>query len=320
MRIGSRLAAVAAALGLAGAAAAQSGDILAGTPPTGVYIETAWDGNEDKAGCNWYAAAEEFIDSTDAGAFGADCLVDIRIRGILNRAGARRFLALVDAVAASTHRPAAVVLDSKGGDADAALAIARRIRSDDVFRRLEGGVMTRIAGGDTAVCFSACIAIFAGGYRRDLEFNIYGNPDLPSRLGIHAPGQFDPQNHRYDTSLANRDIMRIDRLLREYLDSVEVSTALVDDMNAVPFTDVGKRKQDLEQELVEKNQSLEKALQQGEAARGGRVGAVEGVQQPFVDAEFAVEPQCVIEARHLYPALAERQAVRQRTGTEQFVV
>lgn len=222
------------------AAPAQEVDILDGAPPTGIFVETDYDGNEGRAKCDWYASGSELLESLRAVSreIGDDCRINIRLRGILNREGAALFLALVAQMGNSELQPAAVILDSKGGDADAALAIARAIRGNDLFNRVPGGVATRIAAGNTAVCFSACIVIFAAGYRRSAEFNIYDDPDLPSRLGIHGPGQFDPSRRSYDTSQANREIMRIKQAFKNYFESVGVSPVLVDDMFAVPFNDI----------------------------------------------------------------------------------
>lgn len=222
------------------AAAAQSLDILDGAPPTGIYIETSYDGNAGRDDCDWYASAKELLASLsmESYEFGDDCKIDIRLRGILNRDGAKQFLALVAQLEKSALRPAAVVLDSKGGDADAALAIAREIRGNGLFERVAGGVASRIAAGDTAVCFSSCIVVFAAGYRRTVKFNIYNDPDLPSRLGIHAPGQFDRSSNSYDTSPSNSEIMRIRRAFKNYFESVGVSAELVDDIFAVPFDDI----------------------------------------------------------------------------------
>jgi len=221
-------------------APARDIDILDGAPPTSVYIETDYEGNTGRAGCDWHQSGNELLSllREESPELGTDCQINIRLRGILNREGAALFLDLVRQMAASDLRPATVFLDSKGGDADAALAIARAIRGNDLFSRVPGGVATRIAAGDTAVCFSACIVIFAAGYARSLEFNIYGDPNLPSRLGIHRPGQFDRFKSSYVTSQTNREIMRIERAFKNWFESVGVSPVLVDDMFAVPFDDI----------------------------------------------------------------------------------
>jgi hypothetical protein len=222
------------------AATAQSVDILAGTAPTGIYVETSYEGNDGRENCDWYAPATELVEAlqSESGEFGEDCRINIRLRGTLNRKGARRFLTLVAQIGKTELRPAAIVLDSRGGDADAALAIARAIRSEELFQREPGDVGTRIAAGESAVCFSACIVIFAAGYHRSAEFNIYDNPSLPSRLGIHGPGQFDRSRGSYDTSAENREINRIKLAFKAFFESVDVSPALVDDMFAVPFDEL----------------------------------------------------------------------------------
>ncbi len=55
-------------------------------------------------------------------------------------------------------------------------------------------------------------------------------------------------------------------------------------------------------------------------ARALRGRAVAGIQQPFVDAERAVEPHRVIEAGDLHIALQERDAVRQHRRADQIEI
>ncbi|MED5420190.1 MAG: hypothetical protein VYD01_01910, partial [Pseudomonadota bacterium] len=75
-------------------------------------------------------------------------------------------------------------------------------------------------------------------HRKDLEFNINNNPALPSRIGIHGPGQYDRKSRRYDTTSTNREIMRINQRLKDYFVSVGVAGQLVDDMFGIPFDEI----------------------------------------------------------------------------------
>ncbi len=216
---------------VAAVAAGQEVDILRTAPPTSIYIETI--GRD----CDGYLSADQYLASVEASpANWRDCQVDVRIRGIINREGARRFADVTETMARTGTVPRAIVLDSRGGDADAAISIARRIRTDDLFRR--SPVTTRISIGYDAVCFSACVVIFSAGYSRELEFDINGDSRLPSRIGIHGPGQFDRRAGRYDTSAGNAEIERVKRRLKDYFGDVGVEPGLVDDMFSVPFDEI----------------------------------------------------------------------------------
>jgi hypothetical protein len=231
-----RLCAATAAWLLAAPAPAQNYDLLRGTPPTFINVETDYVGNDDKPGCDWYRSASELIDADGTDGFGKGCRVNIRIRGTINRDGAWLFSKLVERITRLGFRPVSVVLDSRGGDADAAISMARLIRREPVFSAEP--VETRVSDGPESVCFSACVVVFSAGYRRSLDFEIGGNAALPSRIGIHGPGQFDPANQRYDSAATNVEIQRVSRRLKDYFGDIGVSEALVDDMYAVPFDEI----------------------------------------------------------------------------------
>jgi hypothetical protein len=221
-------------------AKAQQADILEASPPTALYVETAYEGNDDLQHCDWYTPVSKLIDANvgDQSHFGRDCAINIRMRGIINQEGAALFLRLVERLQQTGHRPTAIILNSKGGDADAAIAIGQAIRSNEIFQLIPGGVETRISEDETATCFSACVVIFAAGYRRSAEFYIHNNPQLPSRLGIHGPGHFDEKSSRYDTSANNQQLIRINRALKSYFAGIDINESLVDDMFAVPFNEI----------------------------------------------------------------------------------
>jgi hypothetical protein len=231
-----RLVYATVAWSIAGVAAAQNYDILSGTPPTFISVETDYTGNEHEPACDWYRSASELIGAPDSRGFGRECRINIRIRGTLNMDGALLFSKLVRRIGEFGFRPAAIVLDSRGGDADAAISMARLIRDEPMFRAVP--VETRISDGPESVCFSACVVLFSAGYRRSLEFNINGNASLPSRLGIHGPGQFDSDSNRYDSAATNTEIQRVSRRLKVYFGEIGVAEKLVDDMYAVPFDEI----------------------------------------------------------------------------------
>ena len=235
-----RVGIVASLIAFSVVAGAQQQDILENIPPTAIYVETTYEGNENAENCDWYTPVTGIIEANyaDKKLFGHECRINIRIRGIINRDGAALFGRLVERLEKSAHRPAAVILNSRGGDADAAIAIARTIRTSTIFMSVPGGVQTRVADNDSAVCFSACVVIFGAGYRRDVEFNINNDTNLPSRLGIHGPGHFDEKSGNYDTSASNAELMRINRALKRFFTSIDVRESIVDDMYEVPFDEL----------------------------------------------------------------------------------
>ena len=219
-----------------GPANAQNADILATAPPTSIVLETDYIGNDDLPNCDWYTPAAEFLTSEEPEKFGRACRVNIRIRGVINRDGAKLFAELISSLKDFGYQPTSIVLNSRGGDADAAISIARIIRDTEFFDSMQ--VETRIDESYDAVCFSACVVIFSAGYQRSLDFNINGDNNLPSRLGMHGPGQFDRSQASYDTSLGNSEIMRMSRRLKEYFRDIGVAEEFVDDMFNVPFDEI----------------------------------------------------------------------------------
>ena len=234
--IARRFALAALACSVTGSSAAQNYDILRGSPPTFISVETDYASNEHDAACDWYRSAPDLIDAPDVQELGRECRVNLRIRGTVNLSGAMLFSNLVQRISELGFLPTAIVLDSRGGDADAAISMARLIRKDPVFKAVP--VETRISDGPESVCFSACVVLFSAGYRRSLEFNINGNASLPSRLGIHGPGQFDADENRYDSAGTNTEIQRVSRRLKDYFSGIGVAEKLVDDMYAVPFDEI----------------------------------------------------------------------------------
>lgn len=217
------------------ASPATDADLLRNAPRTGIYVESEYAGNG--ADCDWYFSGAQ-LGQLAPPERETDCAVVVRIRGTLNRAGAILFEQVSDALLEWPARPVRVVLNSKGGESQAAFRMARIIREHPVYRRREPGVITTIDEAESAVCFSACIILFAAGFERQALFDEYDDPALPSRLGIHRPGQYDSRRMGYDSSAANSSIGIVRRQLEHYFDSVGVSRELVDAMFDVPFDDI----------------------------------------------------------------------------------
>jgi hypothetical protein len=212
-------------------------DVIRLAPPTGIYVETDYLGDAQSQQCDWYASATTLLrqSADERSAMPFDCRLAVRVRGVLNQAGAERFAALTELLARTESVPTRVVLNSRGGDAAAAFRIATLIRAHPLYRRADGGVATVIDPAATAVCFSACLIVFAAGFERVAEFGVDGDPALPSRLGMHSPAHFDRRLSNYDTDVDNRNIQFVRQRLVHYFRSVDVSEEIVDDMFSVPF-------------------------------------------------------------------------------------
>ncbi|MDG2376678.1 MAG: hypothetical protein P8M18_10060 [Woeseiaceae bacterium] len=215
---------------------AQNYDILERSPQTTIYLETEYSGNEVLEHCDWYIAADDFVTSLSTVEYGAGCRISLRILGIINREGAALFSRVVDRATALGFRVTSLVLDSRGGDADAAISMARLIRQSEIFSA--SLVIAKIAEDHQSVCLSACVVLFSAADDQELEFNINGDPDLPSRIGIHGPGQFDRTRGAYYASANNSEIARVSRRLKDYFRSIEIAERLVDDMFAIPFDQI----------------------------------------------------------------------------------
>ena len=191
----------------------------------------------DSARCDWYYTGRDFLKETIV-ANDLPCPVIVRVRGILSRQGALLFSQVTRRLADWPAEVTRVVLNSRGGDSTAAFQIARIVREHDLYRQKAPGVTTAIDESETAVCFSACLIVFAAGFERYAVFDEYDDPTLPSRLGIHRPGQYNPARGYYDSSEDNRYIQAVRERLTGYFESVNVSTELVDAMFTVPFDEI----------------------------------------------------------------------------------
>ncbi len=218
---------------LLGAVLQQSvGAALSGPVPTSLWLEAEAGAGR---GCDWhlsgFALLAELPDSDG-------CAVSMRLRGALNPAGARYFRDVTGRLREINARPVRLILDSRGGDADAAFMIANVLLNDPLFRGDAGGVSTEISADPDAVCFSGCLFVFAAGFERKAEFGITGDVPLPSRLGIHSPAQYRRADGTFDVDPANPDVQRAVERMRRYFSRVGVDPAIVDAMLDVPFDEI----------------------------------------------------------------------------------
>lgn len=204
-------------------------------PDTGIYVEA--DYRDGKSRCDWYFAARQVLTMAPP-KIDTPCPVIIRLRGALTPRGARQFVDLSEALADWPAIPVRIVLNSPGGDMDAALWIGRAIRRYPVYRQHEAGVATAIDEASDAVCLSACVIVFAAGFQREARFDIASDPPLPSRLGVHRPGLFNRRDLVVDSDPAQRDLVYLREQLIKYFADVGVSAAIVETMFAVPHEEL----------------------------------------------------------------------------------
>ncbi len=104
------------------------------------------------------------------------------------------------------------VLDSHGGDIDAAMAIGRRLRADNGY----------VIVPESAVCASACVFLLAGATSRD----VYG------RVIVHRPYSTYVGDMSLDLVRAERE--KLQTRIRQYLNDMDVAQQLLDVMDGVP--------------------------------------------------------------------------------------
>lgn len=103
-------------------------------------------------------------------------------------------------------------LNSEGGDVETAIAIGRQLR------RFQAHAITYSQGR----CLSACVLILAGAVRRDLSDNI----------GIHRPFSTGTDQKNFETVQSAQ--RRLTKLVKDYLEEMNVSPSLYDAMQSVP--------------------------------------------------------------------------------------
>lgn len=104
-----------------------------------------------------------------------------------------------------------VVLNSLGGDVEAALSIGRTIRLDQALVNV---------GSDG--CFSSCVFVLAGGAFRRVE----------GPVGIHRP--FAPDDLRTTASSQKQNYGRLEKKVKAYLKAMNVPGELYDHMIRIP--------------------------------------------------------------------------------------
>ncbi len=121
-----------------------------------------------------------------------------------------------------------VLLDSSGGDVDAAMAIGRLIRTKTAF--ISVGMTLPIGnqdGRNTAVCASACVLIFVAGSFRKVDYS--------APIGIHRPYSTSPGSPTKDR---RAEYAVLARRVKSYLEEMAIPDQLYDEMMRVDPEDV----------------------------------------------------------------------------------
>ena len=105
-----------------------------------------------------------------------------------------------------------VELNSKGGDVDEAMRIGERLRAANAEMYVQK---------DT-VCISSCVLILAAGLARTVN----------GRVGIHRP--YLPMDAATSMQEQKQIHTRIESVIKRYLETMNISKALYDDMFRVP--------------------------------------------------------------------------------------
>jgi hypothetical protein len=181
--------------------------------------------------CRWSVPAQQFLKLPDAAKIELmkSCIVGIDIDGVIARDDGPDFVNLVswfDTYSKRTNGGAPPVgLNSKGGSMVASIMIAKAIRSSS---RMRNAGFTEVFPADE--CYSACVIVLAGGYRRHVAWG--------GRVGIHRPYFVEDEY----VQLGYKDLKeaydgiydQLSVLFRQW----NLSRSLVDDMFAVPSTEV----------------------------------------------------------------------------------
>lgn len=122
-----------------------------------------------------------------------------------------------------------VLLDSSGGDVDAAMAIGRLIRTKTAFVSVGPSTLPigNHDGRESAVCASACVLIFVAGSFR----TVWG----PAPIGIHRPYSTSPGSPTKDR---RAEYTALARRVKTYLEEMAIPDQLYDAMMRVDPEDV----------------------------------------------------------------------------------
>lgn len=181
--------------------------------------------------CRWSLPAQRFLKLPDAAKIELmkSCVIGIDIHGVIARDDGPDFVNLVSWFDAYLKRinggSVPVSLNSNGGSVVASIMMAKAIRSSS---RMRNAGFTTVFPGDK--CYSSCVMVLAGGYRRNVAFG--------GRIGIHRP-YFVADEY---VELGYKDLKEAYDGVYEQLSALfrqwNLSRSLVDDMFAVPSTDV----------------------------------------------------------------------------------
>lgn len=133
------------------------------------------------------------------------------IQGVITKADLKDLEKAVE-VMSKTNATPYFRLDSEGGDVEVAIAIGRQLR------RFQAQAITFNKGK----CLSSCVFILAGAVRRSLS----------NSIGIHRPYLSSTDQRDYQATQATQ--RRLSKLVKDYLEEMNVSPSLYDVMVTIP--------------------------------------------------------------------------------------
>lgn len=155
------------------------------------------------------------------------CYPSIKLEGEIKNGDAKKIESLITKINQTcgdrSHQTMPrVVFESKGGDVDEAMSIGRVIRKYGYSTQL---MFVRLKEDQSYGCFSSCVLAFASGVHKDSENGV---------LGIHRP--FFSTTISKDLTLDQIRMKRekLNETIRTYLNEMDVSTKLLDDMLSIP--------------------------------------------------------------------------------------
>jgi ATP-dependent protease ClpP protease subunit len=133
------------------------------------------------------------------------------IQGVITKSDLKELERAVEIMSKTKSTPY-FRLNSEGGDVEVAIAIGRQLR------RFQAQAITFNQGK----CYSSCVFILAGAVRRSLSDSI----------GIHRPYSSSTDQRDYQATQVTQ--RRLAKLVKDYLEEMNVSPSLYDAMVAIP--------------------------------------------------------------------------------------
>lgn len=147
------------------------------------------------------------------------CLV---IQGEIDRDSVARAIAQADRLGIKGF-----LLESGGGDVEAAMELGRYLRKKEAGAELQWR-----SNDNPGTCASACLFVLAGAVRRSYQID---ESEFSSRLGVHRVFSVRTSS---SLSQSEREFKKHNDLIKSYLKEMNIPESLLDRMNSVSPVDV----------------------------------------------------------------------------------